>query len=87
MWQENHSFWNDPVGDLLNYLCEPRPWASTIVAIAHNAKAFHLHFTLNRAIMLKWNTELITNGLKIISMKMEHLVFFDRVSFLTCALR
>jgi hypothetical protein len=85
--RRRHSFWNDPVGDLLTYLCEPRPWASKIVAIAHNAKAFDLHFILNRAIKLKWKPELITNGIKIISMKMEHLVFFDSVSFLPCALR
>jgi len=37
--------------------------------------------------MLKWKPELITNGLKIISMKMEHLVFLDSVSFLPCSLR
>ena len=36
--------------------------------------------------MLKWKPELITNGLKIISMKMEHLIFLDTVSFLACAL-
>jgi len=57
------------------------------VAIPHNAKAFDLHFILNRAIILKWKPELITNGLKIISMKMEHLLFLDSVSFLPCALR
>jgi len=85
--RRRHSFWNDSVGDLFTYLCEPRPWASKIVAIAHNAKAFDLHFILNRAIMLKCKFELITNGLKIISMKMEHLVFLDSVSFLPCALR
>ena len=76
-----HSFWNDPVVDLLTYLCEPRPWASKIVAKAHNAKAFDLHFILNRAIMLKWKPDLITNGLKNRSMKMEHLVFLDSVLF------
>jgi hypothetical protein len=37
--------------------------------------------------MLKWKPELITNGLKIISTKMEHLVFLDSVSFPPCALR
>ena len=31
--------------------------------------------------------ELNTIGLKIISMKKEHLVFLDRVSVLPCALR
>ena len=56
------------------------------MAIAHNAKAFDLHFILNRAIMLKSKPELITNGLKVINMKMEHLVFLDSVSFLRCAL-
>jgi hypothetical protein len=39
MWQEE-TFWKeDPVGDLLNYLCQPRPWANKVVAFAHNAKA------------------------------------------------
>ena len=85
--RRRHSFWIDPVGDLLNYVYERRPWTSKIVAIAHNAKAFELHFILNRAIMRKWKPELITNGLKIISMKMEHLVFLDSVSFLPCPLR
>ena len=57
------------------------------MAIAHNAKAFDLHFILNSSIKLKWKPELITNGLKIISMKIEHLVFLDSVSYLPCALR
>jgi hypothetical protein len=81
------TLWDDPVGDVLTYLSEPRPWANKIVGIAHNAKEFDLHFIWNRAIMLKWKPELITNGLRIISMKMEHLVFLDSVSFLLCALR
>jgi len=37
--------------------------------------------------MLKWKPELIMNGLKIMYMKMEHLVFLDSVSFLPCPLR
>jgi len=52
--QRRQSFWEDPVRDMLTYLCKPRPWAKKIVAIAHNAKAFDLHIILNRAIMLKW---------------------------------
>ena len=39
------------------------------------------------AIQLKWKPELFTNGLNIISMKMEHLVLLDSVSFLPCVLR
>ena len=68
--KRRHSFWNDPVADLLNYLCEPRPWTSIIVAIAHIAKKFYLHFILNRAIKSEWKPEIIRNGLKFISMKM-----------------
>jgi len=74
-------------GELLLYLRQPRPWANKIVAIAHNAKAFDLHFILNRAIMLKWKPELFMSNLMIMCMKMEHLVFLDSVSFLPCALR
>jgi hypothetical protein len=86
--KRKHTFWEeDPVGDLLTYLCRSRPWANKIVAIAHNAKAFDLHFILNRAIMLQWRPELIMNEKKIVCMKMEHLVFLDSVSFLPCALR
>ena len=42
---------------------------------------------MNRVILLKWRPELIMNGLKIMFMKMEHLVFLDSVSFLSCSLR
>jgi len=35
--KRKHTFWEDPVGDLLSYLCVPRPWVSKVVAIAHNA--------------------------------------------------
>jgi len=85
--KRKHSFWDDPVGELLLYPREPRPWDNKIVAIAHNAKAFDLHFIQNRAIMLKWQPELIMNGLRIMCMKMQHLVFLDSVSFLPCPLR
>jgi hypothetical protein len=47
-----HSFFEDTVGDLLSYLCEPRPWCNKVVAIAHNAKAFDCQLILNRAILL-----------------------------------
>ena len=53
----------------------------------HNSKAFDLHFILNRAIMLKCTTKLITKVLKIISLKMKYLVFLDSVSFFPFALR
>ena len=75
MGKRQHSFFEDPVGDLLPYLCEPRRWCKKVVAIAHNAKAFHAQFILDRAILLKWTPELILNGLKIVSVKI-HLFNF-----------
>jgi len=77
-----HSFWQDPTGDLLSYITQPRPWANKNVAIVHNAKAFGFNFILNRAIQLKWKQEMPMNVLKIMCLKMEHLIFLDSVSFL-----
>ena len=82
-----HTFLADPVGDMLMYLCEPRPWVKKVVAIAHNAKAFDLQFILNRAVLLKWQPKVIMNVLKIMCMKMQHLVFLYSVSFLSFPLR
>jgi hypothetical protein len=78
-----NTFWEaDPVRELLNYLCEPCPWANKVIAIAHNAKACDVHFILNRAILLKWQSELIMNGQKIVSMTVEYLHFLDSVYLL-----
>ena len=61
---------------MLSYLWEPNPSLNKMVAIAYNAKAFDLHFILKRATILKWQPELIMNGMKITCMKMEHLIFW-----------
>jgi hypothetical protein len=82
-----HSFHDDLVGDLLSYLSEPRPWCNKVVAIVHNAKAFDSQFLLKRAILFKWNPQIILSGLKIISMKIQHLHFLDSISYLTMPLR
>ena len=68
-----HSFWDDTLSDMLSYICEQRPWVNQVIAIAHNAKAFGLHFILNRAVLLKWRHELVMSGEKIIMMKVEHI--------------
>jgi hypothetical protein len=81
------SFFDDPVGDLSSYFCEPRPWCNKVVAIVHNTKAFDSQFILKRAILLKWNPELILSGFKIISTKMQHIYFLDFVSYLPMPLR
>ena len=85
--KRKHTFRQDPVGELLIYLIEHRPWVKKIIIIAHNAKEFDLHFILNMAIVLKWKPEFIMNGQKIMYMRMEHLVFLDSVSFLPFPLR
>jgi len=51
------SFCDDPIGDLLSYLCDPRQWVSKVVVVAHNAKAFDSQFILNKAIQMKWKPE------------------------------
>ena len=71
-----HAFWEDPVGDLLTYLFEQRPWVRQIIAIALNAKAFDLHFILRRGVLLKWRPELVMSGQKIILMKISTVQAF-----------
>jgi len=82
-----HSFFEDPVGDFLSYVIEPRPWCKSVVAIAHNAKVFDAQFILNRAIFHKWTPELILNGLKIVSMKIHNIQFRDSVSYMPMPMR
>ena len=57
------------------------------MAIVYNAKAFDLHFLLNKSILLKWKAELTLNELKILCMKMEHIMFMDSNSFVPCSIR
>jgi len=64
--RRKHAFWDDPVGDLLTYLCKPRQWCKKFIEIAHNSKGFDAHFILHRAILLKWTPKLILNGKKIV---------------------
>ena len=81
-----HSFWEDPVGDLLSHLCEPRQCCDRVIANAHNARGVDAQFILDRAIVLKWTPELIMNGQKIICMKINHVKFLDSISFMPMAL-
>jgi hypothetical protein len=85
--ERKNSFWEDPVGDMLDYLRESSPWCNQIIGIAHNTKMFVLHFILNRAILLKWRPELIMSGQKILCMSFEHMKFFDSICFLPFPLR
>jgi hypothetical protein len=84
--KRKHVFWEDPV-DVLTYLCESRPWCSQIIVIAHNAKAFYLHFILNTAILLKLHPELIMSSQKILCMTILHLKFIDSICFMPFPVR
>ena len=86
--KRKHSFWTDPVGDLISHTFKSRPWADRIVAIAHNAKAFDLHFVLNRLVTMKLLPELlIMNGQKIICLKVENVTWLDSLNYLAMPLR
>ena len=80
--KRNNSFRDDAIGALLSYVCEPRPCVSKVVAIAHIAKAFDSQIVLNRAILMKWKPELILSGLKMVYMKVEHMLFIGSLSYL-----
>jgi len=82
-----HWFWDDSIGSMLSYLCEPRPWVNKVIAIAHKAKAFDLQIIKNRPILLRWRPERTMDGLKIMCVMMEHLVFLDSVYLLPSSLR
>jgi hypothetical protein len=82
-----HSFWDDPVRDILAYLCQPCTSAKSVVAIAHNAKALDLHFIVNRSIFLKWQTEFIVIDVNIMCMKVKYITFLDSLNDLPFPLR
>ena len=82
-----HTFWEHIVGDMLSYICEPQTWVRQIFAITYKGNAFDLHFILNRVVLLKWRTELVMSGQKIIMMNIEHMKFIDSVFFLPFTLR
>ena len=75
------------MGDMLSYICEPRPWVKQVIAISHNAKAFGLHIILNRAVFLKWKHEVVMSAEKIIMMMVEHMYFIYSICFLPFRLR
>jgi hypothetical protein len=83
-----HSFWTDPVGVLISYTFKSRPWADRIVAIALNAKAFDLHFVMNRLVGMKLLPEqFIMNGQKIMCLKVENVTWLDSLNYLAMQLR
>jgi hypothetical protein len=86
--KRKHSFWTDPVGDLISYAFKSSPWADRVVAVAHNAKAFDLLFVLNRLVRMKLLPGLlILNGVKIMCLKFENFTWLDSLNYLAMLLR
>jgi hypothetical protein len=79
--KSKHSFWADPVDNMLAYLCERRSWVKQKIVIAHNTKALDLLFILNTAILLKWRLQLIMKGEMIMCMTVEYMKIIDNMFF------
>jgi hypothetical protein len=86
--KRKHSFWLDPVGDLISYAYEPWLWVDKFVAIAHNARAFNLVFVINRPVHKNSRPVLLTmNGQNIMCLKVENVTWQDSLNYLAMPLR
>jgi hypothetical protein len=80
--------WTDHVRDLISYVFKTRPWADTVVAIAHNAKAFDLLFVLNRRVRMKLLPKpLNMKRQKLIYLKVENVTWLDSLNYLAMTRR
>ena len=82
--KRKHSFWNYPVRAIY-LICVNRTPGPKRFSDSSQSKGVDLRFILNRAVLLKWQSKLLRNGLNIMCMKMEHIVFLDSEFFLPCA--
>ena len=83
-----HSFLTDPIGDLISCTFKSRSWVDRLMAIAHSAKAFDLHFVLNRLVRMKLLPEhLILNGQKIMCLNVDNVTWLDSLNYPTMPLR
>jgi hypothetical protein len=86
--KRKHSFWTDPVGDLISNIFKFGSWADRVVCVAHNSKAYDLHFVLNRLVQMKMMPDLlIMNGQKIMCMRVENVTWLDSLKYLAMPLR
>jgi hypothetical protein len=44
-----NSFWTDHACDLISHTFKSRQWADRLVSIVHNAKAYDLHFIIEKS--------------------------------------
>jgi hypothetical protein len=86
--KRKYSFWTDSVGDLISHTFKFVSWADRVVCVAHNSKAYHLHFVLNRLVQMKMLPDLlIMNGQKIMCLKVENVTWLDSLNYLAMRLR
>ena len=72
-----HAFWQDPVGQFIDFLRRSRPFADKVNVISHNSRGYDLQFLLRRFLDLRWAPQLIVDGSKIFSMVVEYLHILD----------
>ncbi len=88
--QRNYTFFNDAQGSCVTKLvklCKKfHPDISQNFIFAHNFRGFDGHFVLRELIKKKEKIQPIMNGLKIISIKMDRVVFLDTLNFIAIPL-
>jgi hypothetical protein len=83
--KRKHSFCTDTVGDLFTHTFKFGSCADRVVCVGHNAKAYDPHLVLNRLLQMKMLPELlITNGQKIMCLKVENVTWLDSLNYLPC---
>jgi hypothetical protein len=86
--KRKHSFWTDPVSDLISHTFKFGSWADRVLCVAHNSKAYDLHLVLNRLLQMKMLPEfLIMHGQKIVCLKVENVTWLDSLNYLAMPLQ
>jgi hypothetical protein len=85
--KRKHSMWTDPVGSLISHTFKFGSWAERVVCLAHNGKAYDLHFVLNRLVQMKMSELLRMNGQKIMCLKVKNVTRLDSLNYLAMPLR
>ena len=85
--QRIHVFCEKHVAKFIEYLRLSRPFADKIYVISHNFRGYDAQFLLRRFLELRWTTQLIMDGAKILSMVVENLQFLDSLNYLPMSLK
>jgi len=79
--KRTHVFWQDPVGEFIDYLRQSRPFADKIYIISHNSREYDAQFLLCKFLKLRWKPVLIMDDSKIFSMVVQNFFFLDSLNF------